>query len=83
MNHVTKICFYHLRNIARIRPFLSFNNAKKLIHVFIFSRLDYCNAMYTGLLKGSIVKLQLIQNAAARVLMISKKQEHTGTSQKI
>ncbi len=76
INQVTKICFYHLRNIARIRPFLSFNDAKKLINVFIFSRLDYCNAVYTGLPKGSMVKLQLIQNAAARVLMKLKKREY-------
>ncbi len=76
INQVTKTCFYHLRNIARIRPILSFNDAKKLIHAFIFSRLNYCNAVYTGLPKGSIVKLQLIQNAEARVLMKLKKREH-------
>ncbi len=57
-----------MRNIARIRPFLSFNDAKKLIHVL---------SVYTGLPKGSLVKLQLIQNAAARVLMKLKKREHT------
>ncbi len=33
--------------------------------------------VYTGLPKGSLVKLQLIQNAAARVLMKLKKREHT------
>ncbi len=76
INQVTKTCFYHLRNIARIRPFLSFNDAKKLIHAFIFSRLDYCNAVYTGLPKCYIVKLQLIQKAAARLLMKLKKREH-------
>ncbi len=34
-------------------------------------------SVYTGLPKGSLVKLQLIQNAAARVLMKLKKREHT------
>ncbi len=43
---------------------------------YIISRLDYCNAVYTGLPKCSIVKLQLIQNAAGKVLMKLKKQEH-------
>lgn len=48
---------------------LSLDDARKLIHAFIFSRLDYCNAMYTGLPKGCIAKLQLIQNEGARVLL--------------
>ncbi len=73
---MTKTSFYHLRNTARILPLLSFNDAKKRIHAFIFSRLDYCNAVYTGLPKVSIVKLHLIQNAPARVLMNLKKREH-------
>lgn len=46
---------------------LSLVDAWKLIHAFIFSRLDYCNAMYTGLPKGCIAKLQLIHNEGARV----------------
>lgn len=40
INQVTKTCFYHLKNIARIHPFLSLNDAEKLIHAFIFSRLE-------------------------------------------
>ncbi len=63
--------FLSLRNIARIRPFLSFNDAKKLfMYLSVYT-------VYTGLPKGSLVKLQLIQNAAARVLMKLKKREHT------
>ena len=38
---VTKKAFYHLRNIAKVRPFLSQNDAEKLVHAFISSRLDY------------------------------------------
>ncbi len=63
--------FLSFEKYCKDLSFLSFNDAKKLIHAFIFSLIDYCNAVYTGLPKGSIVKLQLIQNAAARVLMKS------------
>jgi len=53
------------------------DDAKQLIHIFIFFQLlnfyflstDYCNAMYTGLRKSSLAKLQLIHNASARVLL--------------
>ena len=76
IKHVTKIAFYHLRNIARIRTFLSLDDATTLIHAFVFSRLDYCNALYSGLPKKSIDRLQLVQNAAARVLTKTKLREH-------
>ena len=55
---------------------MSQQDLEKLVHAFIFSRLDYCNGMFTGLTKKSIRQLQLIQNAAARVLTNTKKIEH-------
>ena len=75
-NKVTKIAFFHLRNIAKVRPFLSQPDAEKIIHAFITSRLDYCNALFTGLPKKAIDRLQLIQNSAARLLTKTKKREH-------
>ena len=76
INHVTKIAFFHLRNIARIRAYLSLDDAKTLIHAFVFSRLDYCNALFSGLPKKTTDRLQLVQNAAARVLTKTKMREH-------
>ena len=49
---------------------------EKLVHAFIFSRLDHCNSVFTGLTITSIRKLQLIQNAAARVLTNTKRVDH-------
>ncbi len=40
------------------------------------SRLDYCNAMLDGCPASSINKLQIVQNAAARVLTRSRKSHH-------
>ena len=50
--------------------------AEKLFHAFVSSRLDYCNALLTGLPKITIGKLQLIQNSAAQLLNGTKRREH-------
>ncbi len=47
-SHVSSICktaFFHLKNISKLPPMLSTSNAEMLIHAFMTSRLDYCNAL--------------------------------------
>ncbi len=67
---VTKSAYYHLKNIARIRCFVSSQD------LFITSRVDYCNGFFTSLPKKSIRQLQLIQNTAARILTRTRTSEH-------
>ncbi len=55
---------------------MSQQDLEKLVHTFIFSRLDYCNGVFTSLPKKSIRQLQLIQNAAAQVLTNTKRVDH-------
>ena len=66
IKQISKTLFFHLRNIAKIRKVLSLQDAEKLIHAFITSRLDYCTALLSGCSINSIKSLQLIQNAAAQ-----------------
>lgn len=73
---VTKSAFYHLRNIARIWPFLSTPDIERLIHAFITSRIGYCNSLYIGLPAKSIKWLQYIQNSAASVLTHTTSRQH-------
>ena len=54
--------------IAKIRNFLSKNDAEKCIHAFVTSRLDYCNALLSGYPDKAPNKLQLVLNTAARIL---------------
>ena len=78
-NQVTKVvqsCFFQLRNIAKIKSFLSYSDLEKVIHAFISSRLDYCNSLYSGLNKKTISRLQLVQNAAARLLTNTRRRDH-------
>ncbi|KAI5086485.1 hypothetical protein C0J45_23351, partial [Silurus meridionalis] len=71
-----KASFFHLRNIGKLHPMLTFSVAEKLINTFVFSRLDYCNALLAGVPKASLSKLQLVQNSAARILTGTSAREH-------
>ncbi len=73
---VTRSAYYHLKNIARIRSFVCSQDLEKLVHAFITSRVDYCNGLLAGFPKKTVRPLQLIQNAAARILTRTRKSEH-------
>ncbi len=78
-SHISSICkaaFFHLRNISILRPMLLKSNAEMLIHAFMTSMLDYCNALLGGCSASLIKKLQMVQNAAARVLTRTRKYDH-------
>ncbi len=61
ISHVTKTAFFHLRNIAKLRNMLTVSDEEKLVHAFMTSRLDYCNALLGGCPASSINKLQIVQ----------------------
>ena len=70
-SHISKQCastFYHLRNISRIRKFLSIDTTKALVHAFVTSRVDYCNSLLYGLPASHLNKVQRVLNAAARLV---------------
>ena len=49
---------------------------EQAIHAFISSQIDYCNALYLGIDQHQLRRLQLVQNAAVRLLTCTKKREH-------
>ncbi len=49
---------------------------ESVIHAFISSRLDYCNGLYLGVSQSLLSRLQLVQNAATRLLTGTRKREH-------
>ena len=84
---VTQMCksgWYQLRNIGRIRPYLDRKSTETLVHSFITSRLDSNNCLLLGLPDSLIHKLQVLQNAAARLIMKLPKHSHiTATLQEL
>ena len=61
-------CFYHIRDLRRIRRNISLATAKKIATALISSRLDYCNALFCNIADRDITKLQRVQNCLARVV---------------
>ena len=68
ISNVVRTSFFQLRLLAKVKIFLSRHDLEKAIHALISSRLDYCNALYVGVSQSSLSRLQLVQNAAARLL---------------
>ena len=71
-----KSAFYQMRNIARIRRYLSPKTTELLIHAFVSSKLDFCNSLLYGILKRVLRKLQSVQNPTARLVTSSSKVDH-------
>lgn len=76
ISSVVKASFFQLRLLAKVKPYRLRKDFERVIHAFITSRLDYCNSLYVGLDQSSLHRLQLVQNAAARLLTGTKKREH-------
>ncbi|XP_061487038.1 uncharacterized protein LOC133387065 isoform X3 [Rhineura floridana] len=73
---VARNAFYQLRLVAQLCPYLSKEDLTSVVHALITLRLDYCNALYVGLPLKTVRKLQLVQNAAARLLTGTKRSDH-------
>ncbi|KAJ8386055.1 hypothetical protein AAFF_G00177440 [Aldrovandia affinis] len=73
---ITRTCRFSLHNIRRIRPFLTQEATQLLVQALVISRLDYCNSLLAGLPACAIKPLQLVQNAAARLVFNQPKFTH-------
>lgn len=77
---VAKSCFYQLRQLRSIRKSLTFEARRALATAFIASRVDYCNAVFYGVAKSTIHRLQTCLNAAARLVTGASKFDHITTA---
>ncbi len=67
---------FALHIIRKTRPFLTQHAVQLLVQALVISRLDYCNALLAGLPSCTIKPLQMIQNAAARLVFSEPKRAH-------
>ena len=62
---VSATCFFHLRQIRRVRQSLDVESAKTLVQAFVTSRVDYCNTVLAESPRVITDKLQRVMNSAA------------------
>jgi len=65
--HISKTCFY-IRDLRRIRLFISLSVAKTTATALVSSRRDYCNSLLYNTANTDIAKRQRVQNCLARVV---------------
>ena len=75
-----KTSFKTLRNIRKLRYLFDEEQLKLIVNSLIVCKLDYCNSLYYGANQKVIQELQLIQNAAAKVIYGFYKHDHLGDS---
>jgi len=66
---ISKACYYLIRQLRCIRPYLDSNTARAIATSIVHSKLDYCNSLYYNLPKSQITRLQQIQNSLDRVVV--------------
>ena len=77
--HVRAICrnvHMHLRNISRIRRYLSQDATQLLVRALAISRIDYCNVLLAGITSEKLQRLQRLENTCARVIALTPRMTH-------
>ena len=73
---VCRLAIFHLRNISRIRRYLTAAATEQIVHAFVTSRLDIGNALLFRLPLKQMQRLQKIQNWAARLIDGAMRNSH-------
>ena len=73
---VVRARIFHFRRLKSIRRILGADVTSGLVSAFVTTRMDYCNSILAALPQSSIVPLQRVQNAAARLITGTGTREH-------
>ena len=66
VNAVCRVARMHLRNISRIRAYLTIDATRSLVNPTVTSRLDYANSLLVELPQSLIDRLQKVQGSSLR-----------------
>ena len=57
---VVRSCFFHIRSLSKVRPYITYKAASSIAVCLILSKLDYCNSLLSGLPQQQIKRLQAV-----------------------
>ena len=65
----------HFEKIGKIRNLIDKHTTERLIHAFVVCHLDFCNSLLSGISARQVLKMQVVQNSAARLIYRIRKHE--------
>ena len=77
--HIVKTvstCFSSLAQINRVKHVFDRSTLITIINTLVFSKLFYCSSVWSNAADTNLLKLQAIQNFAARIICGSRKFDH-------
>ena len=76
ISSVVKSCNFHLRNIGKVRKYLTTDACRTAVQSLVVSRMDYCCSLLSGAPLNQIQRLQRVQNNAARIITRVGRSDH-------
>ena len=76
ITQLSKACFYHIRDLRRIRSSIDYSTACLIATSIVHSKLDYCNSLYLNLPDCELNRLQFVQNSLARAVCKTPRYAH-------
>ena len=76
VRNICKACFVHIRDLKRVRGYLTREAALLAANALVGSRLDYCNSLFRSLSALDLRRLQCVQNSLARIVANTTKYSH-------
>ena len=77
VSRLVQVAFLKFRELSYFRRYLSDESTKTAVHAYIItSRLDYCNSLLFGLPQELTMKMQIVMNAATRLVTKTRKFDH-------
>ena len=70
---VVSSCFFHIKDLSRVRKFVPTSVAITLANALVSSKLDYCNSLFYSYTQKQIRRLQVVQNTLCRIVTRSSR----------
>ena len=77
IQNICKSCFAQIRDLKRLRGYLTYHASPMAANSLVGSQLDYGNSLFRSLSALDLYKLQCVQNSLARIITNTTKYSHT------